>query len=300
LENLARTTWTNIADGRRLGVGMGETTITDHNMLALRREHPSLIVHKHPAREEIHTGADWEWWLSTSGGWICLIFQAKLLDRDGRYPGITKGIAQGKPQIDALLRTCLARSEKLDGTVWPLYCFYNSWSGKWPGGVQRYDSSDPRIMSDLDLQLFGCAAADAWDVRRIVASRDYHNRLTLRDSYLPVSRPWSMIFPDPAEAKTYKPSQTLTALAAWRYRDALLEASPPPAPSGSAEDELLPQNRTSGSESAKTTRRDRGVIYRDPALINRPPDYVLELLATGRTRPNRRLKPIARRLVVLP
>ena len=135
LENLARTTWTNIADGRRLGVGMGETTITDHNMLALRREHPSLVVHKHAAYEEIRTGADWEWWLSTSEGWICLVFQAKLLDRDGRYPGITKGIAQGKPQIDALLRTCLARSEKLDGTVWPLYCFYNSWPGTWPGGV---------------------------------------------------------------------------------------------------------------------------------------------------------------------
>jgi hypothetical protein len=220
-------------------------------MLALRREHPSLVVHKHAAYEEIRTGADWEWWLSTSEGWICLVFQAKLLERDGRYPGITKGIAQGKPQIDALLRTCLARSEKLDGTVWPLYCFYNSWPGMWPGGVSRYDGTDPRIMSDLDLQLFGCAAADAGHVRRIVADRHYHNRLTLRDSYLPVCRPWSVIFPDPEEAGTYKPSQTLTALASWRYGRALLEAPPPGPPPGSEGDDQPPQNSTSRSESAK-------------------------------------------------
>src|SRR5438552_1899160 len=104
---------------------MGEVGITDHNMLVLRREHPSLIVHKHPSQEEVQTGADWEWWLNTASGWICLVFQAKLLDVNGRYSGITKGRAEGKPQVDILLRSCLQRSELLDGTVWPLYCFYN-------------------------------------------------------------------------------------------------------------------------------------------------------------------------------
>ena len=43
LENLARTTWMKITDGRRLGVPMGETGITDHNMLDLRLEHPILF-----------------------------------------------------------------------------------------------------------------------------------------------------------------------------------------------------------------------------------------------------------------
>ena len=85
LENLARATWTDIDAGRQLSVPMGETGITDRNMLALRREHPSLVVHKHAAYEEIRTGADWEWWLGTPDGWICLVFQAKVLSAARRY-----------------------------------------------------------------------------------------------------------------------------------------------------------------------------------------------------------------------
>ena len=96
LNTLARTTWTDITEGRRLGVGMGEVGITDHNMLALRREYPSLLIHKYSGHEEVRTGADWEWWLRISGGWICLVFQAKMLDVDGRYSGVTKGQAGGK------------------------------------------------------------------------------------------------------------------------------------------------------------------------------------------------------------
>src|SRR5690348_12804348 len=94
LEKLARATWADISEGRRLGVGMGEVGITDHNMLALRREHPALIIHKYTVHEEVRTGADWEWWLGAAEGWICLVFQAKLLDPDGRYPGVTKGQAK--------------------------------------------------------------------------------------------------------------------------------------------------------------------------------------------------------------
>jgi hypothetical protein len=30
--------------------------------VALRREHPSLVVYKHALYDEIRTGADWEWW----------------------------------------------------------------------------------------------------------------------------------------------------------------------------------------------------------------------------------------------
>jgi hypothetical protein len=85
LESLARETWAKIADGRELGVPMGEVGITDDNMLALRRTHRSLIVHKHSIHEEVRTGADWEWWLDTPEGWLCLAFQAKILDG---YAGI--------------------------------------------------------------------------------------------------------------------------------------------------------------------------------------------------------------------
>jgi hypothetical protein len=285
LDNLARTTWTDIADGRRFGVGMGEVSITDRNMLALRREHPSLLVHKHSVYEEAQTGADWEWWLGTADGWICLVFQAKVLDANSRYPGITKGQAAGKPQVDVLLRSCLRRSERLNGAVWPLYCLYNSWHGGWPETVQRFDGADPRVMSIEELQLYGCAAVNAWNVRRVLLDRNYFNRRTLRDSYLPVSRPWSMIFPNSAESEAHSPGQTMLMLASWMPGQVQL----PPAP---------PLHDMDVSESGKAQRRDRLAIYHDPALVNRPPDYVLDLLE-GKVRP-RRLRPLARRVVILP
>jgi hypothetical protein len=285
LEKLARTTWTDIADGRLLGVGMGEVGITDRNMLALRREHPSLVIHKYPVNEEARTGADWEWWLSTSDGWLCLVFQAKVLDSNGRYPGITKGFAEGKPQIDLLLRSCLQRSEKLDGAVWPLYCFYNSWPGEWPAKVLTFDAVDPHTMSRQDLQLYGCAAADAWSVRQVMVRRSYSNRRTLRDSYLPMSRPWSEIFPDPAHSAAYRPEQTIDLLSSWRFGHAQLELRPS-------------WDNINVVGVGKAPRRDRAGLYRDPVLISQPPDYVLDLLE-GTSKP-RRLKPIARRVAILP
>jgi hypothetical protein len=293
LESLARTTWTDIAEGRKLGVPMGEVGITDHNMLALRREHPSILIHKYTIHEEVRTGADWEWWLGTSDGWICLVFQAKLLAANGKYPGITKGQAKGKSQIDVLLRYCVRRSEQFNGTVWPLYCFYNNWLGAWPEDVPKYDGVDPRIMPASELQLYGCAAADAWSVWRVLRDPSYYMRRTLRDSYLPVSRPWSTIFPDPAESATYSPRQTMINLSSWlRGRTRSL----PPLP----DREPLPPSPESetGEEEPSVARRDRMAIYRDFAFISRPPEYVFDLLQ-GRVQP-RRLKPLARRIVILP
>jgi hypothetical protein len=284
LARLARTTWKDIEEGRSLGVPMGEVGITDRNMLALRREHPSLVIHKHAVNEEVRTGADWEWWLSTADGWLCLVFQAKVLDCNRRYPGITKGLGEGTPQVDALLRSCFQRSERLNGAVWPMYCFYNNWPGGWPENVPNLEQADPQAMSREDLQLYGCAVADAWSVRQILAQRIYSHRRTLRDSYLPVSRPWSMIFPGPADSTGYRPEHTLKMLSSLRYGKAQLESGH--------------RSRLMELESNKTRRNDRGAIYRNPVSISQPPEYVLDLLE-GTVKP-RRLKPIARRVVILP
>ncbi len=287
LDILSRATWVDMEEGRRLGVGMGEVGITDRNALALRREHPALLIHKHSAYEEVRTGADWEWWLRTADGWMCFVFQAKVLNANGRYPGITKSRPDGKAQIDLLLHGCLRRSERLNGTVWPLYCFYNSWSGGWPDGVRRYDGAYPYVPSDEELQLYGCAAANAWSVQHVLTDRAYSSRRTLRNSYLPVSRPWSRIFPDPAVPTTSSPSQAMIELSSWMPGRRQL---PPPTPSIFPPDDM-------GDESGGG-RRDRMAIYHDPALIGRPPDYVLDLLE-GSVQA-RRLKPLARRVVILP
>ena len=132
-----------------------------------------------------------------------------------------------------------------------------------PEGVSRCHATDPRTMSDRDLQLFGCAAADAWMVGSILADKNYNNRHTLRDTYLPVSRPWSLIFPDPSESEMYSSGQTLMALSSWTYGQPPTELPPP-------RDEMgLPNT---------LRRRGRMAIYEDPAPVRRPPDYVLDLM----------------------
>lgn len=272
---------------RQLGVGMGEVSITDRNMLTLLREHPSLLVHKHSAYEEVRTGADWEWWLGTTNGWICLVFQAKVLDANGRYPGITKGQAEGKPQIDALMRSCLLRSERLNGAIWPLYCFYNSWQGGWPKDVERFDGVYPRTMCAKELQRYGCAAANAWSVRRVLFDQEYSSRRTLRNTYLPISRPWSAIFPDCPASTKYNAEEMMSFLSSWMLGRQRVQIPP--------EQQLDDQD---GVNLGKITPRGRLAIYRDPTPINRPPDYVLDLLE-GRMQP-RRLKPLARRVAILP
>lgn len=287
LDELARATWTDIADGRRLGIGMGEVGITDRNMLALRREHPSLIVHKHTAYEEVRTGADWEWWIGSSDGWLCLVFQAKILDANNRYAGITKGQAEGKPQVDVLLRSCLLRSERLNSAVWPLYCFYNSWRGRWPEGVERFDEVEPYDMPDVELRKYGCAVAGAWDVRRVLTHPQYSNRRTLRNSYLPACRPWSRIFPDHTELIHRGLAQSMIAVLSSLV------------PGQSGIKPILPPNPEGDhAPSRRLMRRNRQAIYSNPTPIPRPPEYVLDLLE-GRVQP-RRIKPLARRVVILP
>jgi hypothetical protein len=117
LDILARTTWSDLSDGWRLSIGMGETSITDRNLLALRRQHPTLLMHKHAAHEEVRTGADWEWWIASREGWISLVFQAKRLDSNLRYSGLTAKQPNGTRQVDSLIKTCWNRSVRLGGAV---------------------------------------------------------------------------------------------------------------------------------------------------------------------------------------
>lgn len=265
---------------------MGEVSITDRNMLALRRDHPSLIVHKQTAYEEIRTGADWEWWIGTAEGWLCLVFQAKALDSNGRYSGITKGLTQGKPQVDILIRSCLLMSERLNSAVWPLYCFYNSWQGGWPGGVKMFGGVAPENVPDGELRRFGCAITGAWSVRRILVDPRYSRSRTLRNSCLTECRPWSTIFPNARDLTEYGlASSMLMALSSW-------------IPGRSQFKRVMPPQDAELSTRGRLARRNRMSIYSDPAPIAQPPEYVLDLLE-GRVE-SRRLKPLARRVAILP
>src|SRR4051794_6842239 len=158
LEATARRTWHDLGDSHLLGMTMGETGITDRNLLDLLRRHPRLILRKHAAREEVITGADFEWWLGSPAGWTCLLFQAKRLHKDGRYHGLTQRLPSGQLQVDRLIQACWGRSLRLGGAVWPIYCFYNYWQGGWPikiSAVPSEERVDGKVAASR-LPSYGC------------------------------------------------------------------------------------------------------------------------------------------------
>jgi hypothetical protein len=308
LAAIARSTWTDLRDGRMFGVSQSETSITDRSLLALRREHSELLVHKHHPFEEVRTGADWEWWLSAGGAWTCLLFQAKRLSDDGRYHGLTSKLPNGTLQVDALIKTCWERSMKLGGTVWPFYCFYNFWPGPWPHGLPSllYPTDRTRRVTDDDLPLYGCAVVQAQHVRQIVTHHQFNRRKTIRDTYLPLSRPWSQLFDirNLHQSGSSGLDHIMNELARWTTEVEATEASRlgfPVSPERTTISNLGPSQAPDEARPRLPTRsrRSRSTTWLKPQPITRLPEYVVDLLEQRSARP-RQLKPLARRVVVLP
>ena len=239
------------------------------------------------------TGADWEWWISTSRGWLCMVFQAKRLTPDGRYHGLMQRQPNGRLQSDVLLASCISRTKKLGGVVWPLYCLYNSWKDGWPRGVPAPRGADDQLLlKDDNLPIFGCSVVGADVVRQVLASEEFRRRRTLRDTYLPFSRPWSLLFTS-SEVQSIDTSdvqQRLSAcLTAWR---------PTPPSSQRSISARSAQHRATKSRSDRTAAsQSQSLAWREPKLISEPPEYIRDLLS-GSPRP-RRLRPLARRIAIL-
>jgi hypothetical protein len=303
LDTIARDTWVLLADGRKLGLSMGETTITDINLLNIRREHPELVIHKHTAREEVRTGADWEWWIGADQGWLCLVFQAKRVSREGRYSGLLQKVPSGRRlQVDVLLQSCWDRTLRLDGGVWPIYCFYNSWIERWPRNAPSLIYTDQQLKQhdSIDFPAFGCAIVGAQIVRQVLMNAYFSRRRTLRDTYLPYSRPWSHLFGRDATASRDLEG-VAREIAILMDKDAVMQDLPRgvevaalQVPSGPRELEITSHEvAPTTSPEARRVRLD----WQDIGLVRQPPEYVLDLLGRGPRR--RRLKPLARRVVVL-
>lgn len=268
-----------IADGYRLNVSVGEVALTDFNLLRLRRKHPALHVYKFSGREEVETGADWEWWIRTgTSSWTSMVFQAKKLSRDRRYDGLMKTDRRGQYQLIALINRCVRRSGILGGTVWPMYCFYNGWDGGWPGHV----ALPSRPVDTHSLPLFGCAVIGAFTVGLIAASKTW--RRTSRDTYLPYMLPWSNLFGDPADTAPMPLFRQIVQ--GQRNADRMFH--------GDARRAVMRRGELA------LTSRFPGVhrFTLEPATIDTPPDYVLDIVEE---RPPRRggMGPIGRMVAVV-
>lgn len=104
---------------RNVWVSYGEETITETNLLEIRRRHPERVrVRTFPKQVEATNGADWEWHIVGLRRTLSMRVQAKRLQRNGVLKVKHTVKSSGKEQRDLLIAEAGAEGMK------PVYCIY--------------------------------------------------------------------------------------------------------------------------------------------------------------------------------
>ena len=97
----------------------GEETITETNLLEIRRRHPEQTrLHMFTKHQESRNGADWEWHILGRRQVLKMRVQAKRLQRNNVLKVRHKVASSGSEQRDLLIQGALADHMK------PVYCLY--------------------------------------------------------------------------------------------------------------------------------------------------------------------------------
>lgn len=140
MNTVAAESWGLMATGISHGIGPGEETLTDINLIRLRQLIPSLRVTKFSKSVEAGNGADWEWWIGSSYDerWIKLRVQAKRSSHSGvRYDQLGHAVKLRDDDDEIVKDECgksvsikqydtLIAQSLIDGAV-PLHVFFNGW-----------------------------------------------------------------------------------------------------------------------------------------------------------------------------
>ncbi len=154
-------------------VSYGEETITESNLLEIRRRHPEHVrVSTLPKQVEATNGADWEWHIVGLRRTLSMRVQAKRLQRDGVLKVKHTVKSSGKKQRDLLIAGAAAEGMK------PVYCIYCT---EPQGKVWTQKQAVPGFRSFET----GCLLADAEDVP---------GGTTKLDAIEEECRPWHHLF----------------------------------------------------------------------------------------------------------
>lgn len=141
-------------------VSYGEETITESNLLEIRRRHPDRVyVKTFPKVQEAQSGADWEWHIVGRKLTLKMRVQAKRVQRDGKLKIKHKVKSSGREQHDLLLEGAK------DDNMKPLYCIYCT-------EPQRLFWKQSHPMDDFEGYQTGCLLADANDVSATTTKLD--------------------------------------------------------------------------------------------------------------------------------
>jgi hypothetical protein len=172
LQELASKTWSQIGSGERVGIKIGEESLTDLLLLELanRFPHPTKVKKWSRREEGRRTGADWDWWFTDRKFRTCvgLRIQAKRIDYfNQKFTGFDAANAYG-PQ-----RLTLRQSSALEG-LHPLYCLYIASPN--PPNEPSLCPSAGESKSGLEVKppssLFGCSLIGLDSVEKSLAARD--------------------------------------------------------------------------------------------------------------------------------
>ncbi|MCA0940548.1 hypothetical protein LCM28_11745 [Salipiger pacificus] len=123
LLELAHATSQNLGFAHRddVHVSYGEETITETNLLELRRRHPAIItLNTFGKKKEAKNGADWEWHIIGQYRKFRMRVQAKRLQKDDKLKIPHEVKSTKKQQIDLLIED--AKKYRLK----PVYCLYSA------------------------------------------------------------------------------------------------------------------------------------------------------------------------------
>ena len=152
----------NLAYSHRqnVGVSYGEETITETNLLEIRRRHPKHVhLHTFSKHAESRNGADWEWHIIGRRRTLKMRVQAKRVQRNEVLKIAHEVKSSGDHQRDLLIASATATRMK------PVYCIYCT-------ECQREIWTRNQVLSGFRSFETGCLLAGAEDVpqhtRRLV------------------------------------------------------------------------------------------------------------------------------------
>lgn len=189
LDFLAVRTWDMLTDGHDLQISISEETITDINLLEIRRSNlRNVAVVKFPKLVEAKSGADWDLWIGNdSDGWLRYLIQAKKLHlRTSKYVHLRHYHLDERGnkilQIDQLYKFALQT-----GAI-PAYCFYN-------GGNDLLDRGSVLAgehAKDIST-IYGCTISSYYAVRAQHDSRNHGSKTFASLHPRNHSFPWSAL-----------------------------------------------------------------------------------------------------------
>lgn len=185
LDELSRRTWHNLTEAKRLGMRMGEVTITEANLLSIAQfvALTGLSAELVPTKgDESTTGADFEIWFDVGGTILGYTIQAKVLTVGARtftYREIGKTDGSGTEQAELLVQHAHSVG------AFPFHVLFNGW----PAGLL----GAPTLPTKWSTEHFGCSAIATPEVLRI--RRSWPTQRTRKaEHFLPSSVPWSELF----------------------------------------------------------------------------------------------------------